>query len=263
MKDFYTAFYPAVENSPAHHAFCERVFGVDLCQHGFADRKQLALLLRVTRLRAGMRVLDLGCGNGMIAEFLSDRTGAHFTGLDCIEEAVRQARRRTAAKADRLEFLVGDINRLALPRGAFDLVLSVDSIYFSEDYAATVRELKAALRPGGRMAVFFSYGREPWVPREKFTAENLAPDKTPLAAALQANGLTFRTWDLTRRDYLLALRRKAVLEELKPEFAAENILFIHENRAGDADGVRRAVEEGLHRRYLYLAHNAQPGGIGI
>ncbi len=50
MKDFYTAFYAATEHSQAHHVFCERVFGMDLCQHGFADMAQLELLLQVTRL---------------------------------------------------------------------------------------------------------------------------------------------------------------------------------------------------------------------
>ena len=41
MKDFYEAFYTAVEHSRAHRAFCERVFGKDLCQHCFADLEQL------------------------------------------------------------------------------------------------------------------------------------------------------------------------------------------------------------------------------
>jgi len=148
---------------------------------------------------------------------------------------------------------VGDINRLELPPGAFDLALSIDSIYFSADYAATIRELKAALRPGGRMAVFFSYGREPWVAIEEFPAEKLPPDKTPLADALDANGIVFRSWDLTAQEYRLALRRKEVLAELKPQFEAEHNLFIYENRNGDAEGVGQAIEAGLHARYLYLA----------
>ena len=84
MKDFYDAYYAAVEHSQAHHAFCERVFGKDLCQHGFANLKQLELLMQVTRLGSAHRALDLGCGNGMIAEYLSDCTGAHITGLDYI-----------------------------------------------------------------------------------------------------------------------------------------------------------------------------------
>jgi len=187
----------------------------------------------------------------MIAEYLSDATGAHITGLDYIEEAVQAARQRTAAKTDRLVFLAGDINRLDLPSRAFDTVLSIDTIYFSEDYAATIRALREALRPGGQMAFFYSYGREPWVPREKFPADALPPGRTPLAEALRANDLVFRTWNLTSRDYKLAVRRKEILPELKPQFEAEGLMFIYENRMGDAAGVSQAVEEGLHARYLY------------
>jgi cyclopropane fatty-acyl-phospholipid synthase-like methyltransferase len=251
MKDFYTKFYLSIEHSPAHHAFCERVFGRDLGQHGFADMEQLDLLSEVTRLDPAHHALDLGCGNGLIAEYLSDSSGAHITGLDFIEEAVESARKRTGAKADRLTFITGDINRLELPASTFDAVLSIDTIYFSRDYAATIRALKTALRPGGEMAFLYSYGREPWMPREKFPAGKLPPGCTPLADALAASGLVFKAWDLTSRDYLLAQRRKEVLTDLKPRFEAEGLMFIYENRMGDATGVSQAIEEGLHARYLY------------
>jgi cyclopropane fatty-acyl-phospholipid synthase-like methyltransferase len=240
-------------SSTARHTifFCERVFGKDLCQHGFADLEQLELLLQVIRLGSAQRVLDLGCGNGMIAEHLSDCTGAHITGLDYIPHAISQAQQRTAAKSERLAFVVGDIHRLELPSNAFDVILSIDTMYFSEDYVATLRELKAALRPSGQMAIFFSHGREPWIPKDEFPKEKLPPDKTPLAGALRANDLTFRTWDLTRQDYALAQRRKEVLIELEPQFEADGALFIYENRLGDAKGICQAVEDGLHARYLY------------
>jgi cyclopropane fatty-acyl-phospholipid synthase-like methyltransferase len=251
MKDFYTAFYAAVEHSPAHLLFCERVFGRDLSQHGFVDMEQLELLLRLVSMQPGRRVLDLGCGNGLISEYISDRTGAHVTGLDYIPEAIDQARKRTAAKSDRLAFVTGDINRLELPARAFDIVLSIDTMYFSDDYASTIRNLKAALRPRGQMGIFFSYGREPWVPAADFPKEKLPPNKTPLAEALRKNRLTWKTWDLTSQDYQLAQRRKAVLEELRSQFESEGIMFIYENRHGDAEGISRAIEEGLHARYFY------------
>jgi cyclopropane fatty-acyl-phospholipid synthase-like methyltransferase len=251
MKDFYTSFYTATEHSHAHHIFCERQFGKDLVQHGFADLQQLHLLMQVTGLGPAHHALDLGCGSGWIAEYLSDCSGAHITGLDYIPEAIVQAQQRTAIKSDRLDFILGDINHLDLTRSAFDVVLSIDTIYFSDDYTATLRALKAALRPGGQMAIFYSHGREPWVPREEFPSATLPPEKTPLARALQANDLVFRTWDLTSQDYELALRRKEILQELKPQFEAEGNLFIYENRMGDAQGVSQAIEEGLHARYLY------------
>ncbi len=251
MKDFYEKYYAGTEHSQAHHLFCERVFGRDLCQHGFADLEQLDLLLQVTQLGPAQHALDLGCGNGMIAEYLSDCSGAHITGLDYIPQAIRQAMDRTAAKADRLTFIVGDINRLELPAAAFDVILSIDTLYFSEDYAATLRALKAALRPDGQIAMLYSHCREPWIPKDEFPADALPPDKTPLAEALRANDLPFHTWDLTRQDYALAQRRKQVLTELKPQFESEGLLFIYENRMGDAEGISQAVEEGLQARYLY------------
>ena len=265
MQDFYDAFYTAVPHSQAHHLFCERVFGLDLGQHGFADVAQLDLLRQVTGLHAGQSVLDVGCGQGLIAEYLADLSGAQVTGLDINPQAIAQARQRTAVKTGRLAFQVGDINRLELTDNTFDVILSIDSLYFSEDYPATIQVLRAALRPEGQMAFLYSYGREPWVPKADFPKETILPDKTPLAQALQANQLPFRTWDLTARDYELAQRRKQVLAELRPLFAAEGTLFIYENRLGDAAGISQAIEEGLHGRYLYHvqcsgAGNGRPPG---
>jgi ubiquinone/menaquinone biosynthesis C-methylase UbiE len=251
MQDFYTSFYSAASRSPAHHAFCERVFGKDLCQHGFADMQQLDLLLQVTGLGAGQQALDLGCGNGMISEYLSDHSGAHITGLDFIPIAISQAVERTKSKTDRLAFVVGDINQLELLPHSFDVIFSIDTIYFSQDYTATIRALKEALAPAGQMGILYSYGREPWVPVDEFPKENLPPDRTPLAEALKENQLSFSATDLTPQDYALALRRKAILPELKRQFDEEGIQFIYDNRLGDARGVAEAIEQGLHARYLY------------
>ncbi len=259
MKDFYEKFCAVTEHSIAHHLFCERVYGKDLCQHGFADLEQLDLLMQVMQLRPGQQVLDVGCGNGMIAEYLSGCTGAQFTGLDFIPLAIQQARKRTAAKSERLRFIEGDINRLELEEHSFDAILSIDTIYFSENYTATLRALKNGLRPDGQMAFLYSHGREPWIPIEQFPKETLPRDKTPLAQALQANGLAFQTWDLTRQDYALAQRRKEVLPELRPQFEADGALFIYDNRMGDAEGISQAVEQGLHARYLYQVRRADAG----
>lgn len=252
MYDFYTDFYRRAPVSAVHSKFCARVFGRDLCQHGFADMKQVDALIEALRLQRGQRVLDLGCGNGMIAEYLSDCTGACVTGLDYIPLAINLAQTRTAAKADCLSFVVGDINALELAPESFDAIYSIDSIYFSDDYRRTIAELAAALRPGGRMAFLYSYGCEPWVPRDQFPSERLTFDRTPLADALRANGLNFTAHDFTSEDYRLAQCRKQALTELRGDFEGEDLLFVYENRMGDANSVIAAVEEGLQRRYLYL-----------
>ena len=253
MWDFYDNFYRATAASAAHSEFCRRVFGLDLCQHGFADVAQLDALIAATAMGPSQRVLDLGCGTGLIAEYLSDRSDAHVTGLDYVPDAIRQACERTQGKADRLDFIVGDINALALPPAAFDVIVSIDTIYFSNDYAATIAALAQALRPGGRLALLYSHGREPWVPIEEFDTATLPAAHTPLAMALTANGFRFTYMDFTTDDLRLAIRRQEVLADLHDRFEAEGNLFIYENRLGDATGIRQACEDGLQRRYLYTA----------
>lgn len=252
MRDFYERFYTLAPTSPAHSEFCQRVFGADLCQHGFVDMAQLNRLIDLADIRGGQHVLDIGCGVGMIAEYISDVTGAYVTGLDYIPVAIETARQRTASKSNRLQFMVGDINTLHLVPHSFNFIFSLDSIYFSNDYPCTIRQLAEALKSDGRLAFYYGHGREPWVPIEEFDAATLAPDCTPLAQALIANGIPFETIEFTEADYRLAKRRQAVLTELRPMFEAEGTLFIYENRMGDAMGMADAMERGLHRRYLYL-----------
>jgi SAM-dependent methyltransferase len=256
MREFYERFYAAVPSSPVHALFCQRAFGLDLGQHGFADLAQLDALVEATDMRAGWRVLDLGCGDGRIAEYLSDRTGAHLSGLDYVPEAIRLARQRTAAKADRLAFCVGDLNALDLPSGEFDAILSIDTIYFSQDYTRTIGQLATALHPGGRMAFLYSYGWEPGSPPEAFDVTTLPAERTPLAEALRAHGLDFHTQDWTAADCRLARSRRRILEELEPRFRAEGLDFVYENRLGEARGIARGCDLGLHRRYLFCTDSS-------
>lgn len=86
---------------------------------------------------------------------------------------------------------------------------------------------------------------------EQFDARTLAPGSTPLGAALAANGLRFTMLDLTAEDERLADLREAVLDDLRPQFEEQDLMFVYENRMGDARGTAKAIAADLHRRYLY------------
>ncbi|MBN1135579.1 MAG: class I SAM-dependent methyltransferase [Anaerolineae bacterium] len=255
MRDFYDKFYARAPQSRAHALFCERVFGRNLCQHGFASMAQIDALIDLAGLKPGERVLDLGCGSGMIAEYISNRAGAHVTGLDYVPEAIQQARARVeaAGKAACLAFEVGDINTLTLPASAYDAILSMDTLYFSDDLARTVGALSAALKPRGRLAACYSHGWEPGMDTGTFPIETLAPERTPLGDALRAHNLAFHTTDVTADECRGARARRAILEEIEAVFEADGLRFVWENRMGEARGITQGCELGLFRRYLYLA----------
>lgn len=73
----------------------------------------------IERIRAGEKVLDIGCGNGSVAFSLAE-TGAIVTGIDINESLVQLAQRRY--KRDNLSFITGDVTK-ALPSGYFDVVV--------------------------------------------------------------------------------------------------------------------------------------------
>jgi SAM-dependent methyltransferase/GNAT superfamily N-acetyltransferase len=259
MQEFYTRYYATIAASRAYAVFCERAYGRNFGQHGFADMAQVDALLGASHFSPGDRVLDLGCGCGGIAEYISDTTGAQVTGVDYIAEAIRQAQERTKGKRQRLAFRAGDIRDLDLPAGSFDALVSIDTLYFTE-LDRSIPQMAALLAPGGRMAIFYSHGADPQNPIETFRRDTLPPDRTPLGEALTRQGLHFRTWDFTGADHEHARLARRVLDELKPAFEAEDNLFLFENRLGEANGIIAAVEAGAHARYLYLVTTSEPAG---
>jgi 2-polyprenyl-6-hydroxyphenyl methylase/3-demethylubiquinone-9 3-methyltransferase len=99
----------------------------------------------------GLRVLDVGCGGGFLAEALA-RAGAEVSGVDLsagtIETAQCHARRQGLA----VDYRVADAADLPFPDGAFDAVLSSDFLeHVSDHLDAVVAEQARVLRPEGVM----------------------------------------------------------------------------------------------------------------
>ncbi len=154
---WYQDFYSATASSRNHSVYCERLFGKNLCQDGFMEIRHLQHLLEILCLKSENHVLDLGCGNGRIAEYISDMTGASVHGIDYIPEAIRQAQERTAPKQRRLSFKVGNLDCIDFPADSFDAIISVDTLYMPTDLTDTIRQIKNILKPGGQMAIFYSH----------------------------------------------------------------------------------------------------------
>jgi SAM-dependent methyltransferase len=252
--DFYTRFYDSLPRSRAYSEFCRQLYGADLGQHGFADMAQIHALLDALALRPGESALDLGCGDGRIAEHIAAQTGAHVTGLDLLPNAIAAAHARTAGKRDRLTFVAGDLARLeaSFSPGSFDALIAIDALYFA-DLTGTVGQMRALLRAGGRMAILYSHASDPWHPPETFPRETLHPDEGPVAAALRAHGLPYRWWDFTAADLAHAQQKQAILEALRSAYQTPEDEFLCECRMGEAVGVLAAHAAGCHARHLFLA----------
>jgi ubiquinone/menaquinone biosynthesis C-methylase UbiE len=105
-------------------------------------------------VRKGLRVLDLGCGDGTTA-VPSATLGADVLGVDIARNLVEAGNRRAVARGlPNLRFQEGDATNLeSLPQQSFDLVISIFGAMFAPKPSDVAREMVRVTRRGGRIVM--------------------------------------------------------------------------------------------------------------
>lgn len=104
--------------------------------------------LDAAHVTPGTRLLDAGCGAGLLA-LLASLRGARVTAIDASAALLAIARERLPA-ADVRE---GDLEALPFADASFDAITAVNSVFLAADMAAAMHELSRVARPGGRVVV--------------------------------------------------------------------------------------------------------------
>ncbi|GGL55526.1 bifunctional 2-polyprenyl-6-hydroxyphenol methylase/3-demethylubiquinol 3-O-methyltransferase UbiG [Wenxinia marina] len=185
----------------------------------------------------GLRLLDIGCGGGLLCEPMA-RLGAEVVGVDAAPRNIPVAEIHAAQSGLAIDYRVGTAEALAATGERFDVVLNMEVVEHVADPPAYLAACSALLRPGGlhicstlnRNAKSFVMGIVGaewvmrWLPKgthdwQKF----ITPDE--LSALLRSAGLTpvdrtgmvFNpvqwTWSLSDRD----LSVNYVTAAVKPE----------------------------------------------
>ncbi len=116
--------------------------------HG-VNRLRVALLDEwVGREIPGRRILDLGCGGGLLAEPLALR-GARVIGLDRSGPSLRAGRDHAGACHWAPSYVCGDLMAIPARDASFDAVLLADVLEHVTDPAAAIAEAARVLRSGG------------------------------------------------------------------------------------------------------------------
>lgn len=111
------------------------------------DQGKLAQLIHFADVPAGGRVLDAGCGPGLVAEALL-QAGYRVVGVDLSAEMIARARKRCARFGERASFEQKSLFDASLG-GPFDGAISRFVLHHTPDPIAFIRRQVELLRPGG------------------------------------------------------------------------------------------------------------------
>jgi ubiquinone/menaquinone biosynthesis C-methylase UbiE len=113
------------------------------------------ILIQAADPKPGERVLDVGCGTGIVARAVASRLGATgaLTGIDLSANMLAVARAAAARERLTIEWREGNAEQLPFHDGAFDLVVSQFALMFVADKAAALSEMRRVVTGSGRVLI--------------------------------------------------------------------------------------------------------------
>ncbi|MBK6981086.1 MAG: bifunctional 2-polyprenyl-6-hydroxyphenol methylase/3-demethylubiquinol 3-O-methyltransferase UbiG [Betaproteobacteria bacterium] len=121
---------------------------------------RLAHIDRIAGGLAGKRVIDVGCGGGILAESMAAK-GAKVTGIDLGEKSLKVARLHLLESGVAVDYrLVSAEDAAVAEPGTYDVVTCMEMLEHVPDPASTVRACAGLAKPGGTV-VFSTINRNP------------------------------------------------------------------------------------------------------
>lgn len=239
----YEAFYAMAGKSNAFRSFCKDAFGEDFSQDGFSDIRQIDRILQYIPIQPNVHILDIGCGNGKMLGYLQEKTGAYIHGFDYSGEAIRGAQALFPLNSDFKEGIIGEVD---YPLESFDVIISMDTMYFTKDMTAFVAQIKKWLKQDG--VFFVGYQEGDVIPKTE------SIHTTMLVKAVTENAMNYEAFDITAQTYeLLQVKRRSAIAH-QSEFEAEGYRDWFDMLIGQTECATGTFERFHEKmaRYIYV-----------
>jgi ubiquinone/menaquinone biosynthesis C-methylase UbiE len=98
---------------------------------------------------ASLKILDIGCGTGKLAVYLSEETGCAVTGIDPVRANVEKARMKSSS----VTFMVQSAEELTFATNTFDFAVSLKALHEIQNPREALREARRVLKEGGKIFI--------------------------------------------------------------------------------------------------------------
>ncbi len=244
----YEEFYKMANTSKTFGMFCKNAFGKDFSQDGFSDIRQIHRVLEYfPKNKPEYHILDIGCGNGKMVGYIQKQIPAYIYGFDYSENAINCAKELFPYHSEFKKAVIGEVD---YPSKTFDVIISMDTMYFAEDMTAFVGQINDWLKDDGVFIVGYQEGDI--VPK----TENVST--TRLAEALRINNMPFEAVDITVESYEVLKKKYDCAMALKEEFVKENNKQWFDMLVGQTEYANVTLDEFRTKmaRYIYIVQKS-------
>lgn len=241
--DAYEAFYAMAKNSNAFQSFCKDAFGEDFSQDGFSNKEQIDMILQYIPQNDDVHILDIGCGNGKMLGYLQSKTKSCIYGFDYSQQAIKTAQ---ALFPENAEFREGIIGQIEYPEEKFDVIISMDTLYFAADMTAFVAQVRKWIKKDG--VFFVGYQEGDVIPKTQNAHTTL------LVKALKENNMTYEVTNISKQTYeLLKTKRKSAMK-YQAMFEEEGNSQWFDMLIGQTEYINQSFEQFKEHmaRYIYV-----------
>ncbi len=119
----------------------------------------IAKIIKIARIQKGEKVLDAGCGTGILLPFLKEATGKNgeVVGLDFSNNMLKRAQKKFGKE---FRYIQADIEDTPLEDSYFDKIVIFNSFPHFSDKENALREMGRVLKPGGGLLIVHSESRK-------------------------------------------------------------------------------------------------------
>lgn len=243
----YESFYEMADKSEVFKEYCEKAFGADFSQDGFSDLQEIEFILNMVKLDNHSKVLDIGCGNAKMLKYVQEKTGAYISGFDYSTKAIETAKKNAN---ERSSFQVGTIGEIEYAQEQFDLITSMDTIYFAKNMKKFVSQIYTWLKTGGSFICGYQEG--------DIKKKSADADNSILAMALKANEINYEVFDYTKQTYDFLRKKKDVISKMRDNFEREGLSIWYKTVIDQTKCADVTFEEYIkeNARYIYVIKKA-------